>query len=189
MPEQKKTEEQLRHEIRRKFDFSEDNDKERIEKALESEKDRFKAVQKKQELKEELKELKESGKPDGKDKDPVGNEQGSEPQLSSKDSARLMQAKIPVDDWDSVIEWVKFKRQSNPKYSVKEGLNDVVLKATLGEKAELRKTAEASATGKAKRGSNKTSGEDLLAKAENDNELPESDEDMQKLAKARLGLK
>jgi len=184
MPEQKKTEEQLRHEIRRKFDFSEDNDKERIEKALESEKDRFKAVQKKQELKEELKELKESGKPDGKDKDPVGNEQGSEPQLSSKDSARLMQAKIPVDDWDDVLDYSKFK-----KISVEDALKASVVKATLGEKAELRKTSEASATGKGKRGSNKTSGEDLLAKAEKDNELPESDEDMQKLAKARLGLK
>lgn len=105
--------------------------------------------------------------------------------ISPKDSARLMQAEIPVDDWDDVINYAEFKG-----LSIEEALKTSVVKATLSEKSEERKTASATNTGGTKRGSTKISGEKLLIDAER-GKLPDSTttEEIQEMWKARKGIK
>lgn len=174
MPEQKKTEEQLRHDARRKFGFSEETDKERIDTAVEMEKDRFKAVQKKQELK---KELEKSGKPAG-NKDPEGNKQGSSP-LSLKDIRALND--VHDDDVDDITDYAKYKG-----ISIAEAKGTPAMKNLLSAKAEERKTAEASNTGGGKRGSSNASGKALLKKLEDEGKAPESDKDMNAMLDERF---
>ena len=174
MPEQKKTEEQLRHEIRRKFDFSEENDEERIDKALEMEKDRFKAVQKKQEIKAELEKF---GKPDGK-KDPEGTKGDSMSNYSIKDLRALQN--VHDDDVDRVVKFAKLEG-----ISIAEAKENSDMKAILRNRDEERKTAEAANTGGGKRGSSKISGKALLQKAEESGEIPESDAEMDKMLDER----
>lgn len=180
MPEEKKTEEQIRHEIRRKFNFSEEKDTERIDKAVEMEKDRFKAVQKKVELKKQI----ESGKPVGK-QDPEGTKEpvGDESTLSVKDSAVLLENKIPTDDWDEVVEYAKFKG-----IDVKEAINNPVVKSTLKEKAEERASAGAVNTKNKKRGGSKTDGDKIWAKASK-GQWPEKDEEVQAVVDAQFEAK
>lgn len=84
------------------------------------------------------------------------------------------------EDVNEVVEYAKFKG-----ISVAEAKNSTIIKNLLKEKNELRATAAATATGKAPRGTGKTSGESLLEKAQK-GELPESEEDMQRLAEARI---
>lgn len=177
MSEQKKTEEQIRHEIRRKFNFSEEREKERIDKAVEMEKDRFKAVQKKQELKKIL-ESDTKKDPVGDNKEPVGT-------FTIEDSARLQEAKIPVDDWKDIEDWVKYKKMSDPEYSVKNALGDKILLGTLKEKQDERLSSQAINTGKKRGGTPQISGNALLDRAKKTGELPESDEEMDALLEAR----
>ena len=99
--------------------------------------------------------------------------------LSVKDSARLQQADIPVDDWDEVISYAEFKG-----IEISEALKSSVVKATLGERAEERKTANATNTGKGKRGAEKISGEKLLEQAQQ-GKAPESDAEIAALAAQR----
>lgn len=175
MPEQKKTEEQLRHDIRRKFDFSEEKEKDRIDKVLEMEKDRFKAVKSKLELK---KELEKTGKPVG-NKDPVGDKPGSEPKLSLEDSARLLEMKIPVDNWKVVTDYAEFKG-----IPIKEALGNSIVKGELKAIQEEQQTSGASASGKARRGSSKISGDAVLREARKGN-FDDSDEAIDALLEAR----
>ena len=179
-----KTTEELRDEIMEEYSFEEGD--ERIDKILEVKKDRYTATQQKREAQRVADELKK-----GKDHyknlaDPKGKKSqigdgGEEPTLSAKDSARLMEKKIPVDDWDDVIDYAKYKG-----IPIADALKSSVVKATLAGKSEERKTAEATNTGGGKRGSDKNSGDKLLKQAEEKNEFPESDKDMEALAKARI---
>ena len=162
---EKKTEEQLRHETRKEFGFSEERDTEKIDKVLEIKKDRYTATQQKKKAREELDSLKTSNDSKSENKEPKGNnESGKEPTLSVKDSARLQEANVPVDDWDDVIEYAKFKG-----IDVKDALGNSVVQATLAGKAEERKTAAASNTGGGKRGSSKVSGSTALNNARKGN--------------------
>ena len=70
--------------------------------------------------------------------------------------------------------------------SVSEALKSSVVKTILAEKQEERKTANATSTGNARRGSTKLNPSQLLEKA-NKGEMPDSDEDLDALIKARLG--
>ena len=183
MLEEKKTEEQLRQEIVEEYSFEEDD--ERIDKILEIKKDKYTAIQQKKnerDLKEKMEKGKNFYKKEAKKatKEPKGKTQGKEPTLSVKDSARLQQAEIPVDDWDDVIEYANFKG-----IGISEALESSVVKATLSEKKEVRNTAKATNTGGGKRGTSKVSDEQLLANADKE-KLPESDEDIARLAKARI---
>ncbi len=101
-------------------------------------------------------------------------------ELSTDDVFTLLEAKIPKEDVDIVKKFAKLNDQS-----IEEAIKDGVLKSILKEKAEERKTAEATNTGGGKRGTTKTSGDELLKKV-NKGEALETDEEYDKLVDARL---
>lgn len=103
--------------------------------------------------------------------------------LGTKDLYALMEAKVPQEDIDEVVEYAAFK-----KISVAEALKSSVIKTSLAEKAEQRTTAEAANVGASKRGTGKVPDDVLLAKAAK-GELPENDADIERLARLRKGLK
>lgn len=103
--------------------------------------------------------------------------------LSIKDLLALTENKVSGDDIDEVVEYAKFK-----KISISEALKSPVVKATLAEKSQIRASASAAHTGNAKRGSTRLSEDALLDKARN-GDMPDSEEDIARLWKARKGLK
>lgn len=104
-------------------------------------------------------------------------------ELGTKDLYALMEAKVPQDDIDEVTEYARFKG-----ISVAEALKSNVVKTMLSDKAEMRNTAQASNVGTARRGSAKVSDEVLLSKASK-GELPDNEEDMMRVIRARKGYK
>ena len=98
--------------------------------------------------------------------------------LSNKDVLYLAKADIHEDDVDDVLDWAKFKG-----VTVKEAHEQ--LKDTLTVRDEQRKTAETTQVRGGQRGASAMKGEDILKRAEK-GELPESDEDIRKLAEARI---
>ena len=98
-------------------------------------------------------------------------------ELSTKDILYLAKSDIHADDLADVLEWAKFKN-----ISVSEAHN--ALKGTLDVRNEERKTAEAANTG-ASRPSSQVSGESLLEKAKQ-GQVPEKDEDIDKIVEARM---
>jgi hypothetical protein len=103
--------------------------------------------------------------------------------LGSKDLYALMEAKVPQDDIDEVIDYAKFKG-----VSIQEALKTSFVKATLSEKAEQRRIADSTNTGNTRRNSGKVSIDTIMSKA-SAGEMPESDDDMMALIRARKGLK
>lgn len=104
--------------------------------------------------------------------------------LSPKDFYALNQASVHIDDFDDVLEYAKFK-----KISVQEALKLDVIKTTLANKSEFRKTAEVSNTGASRRGAVKTS-DDVLQKNLLDGKIPEKGSDeAERLFWARRGGK
>ena len=95
----------------------------------------------------------------------------------------LNKANVEEEDLSEVIEFAKFKN-----ISVAEALKSSVVKTLLSEKEELRKTANATNIGNVKRGSTQVSDQTLLENA-SQGIMPESDEDIQRLAKARFEAK
>lgn len=106
------------------------------------------------------------------------------PDLSSKDTIALINAKVHEDDVDEVVEYAKFK-----KISLAEALRTNVIKTSLSERAEQRATAEATTTGKARSGHAKVSGETLLRKAQKTGEMPDRQEDLEALLEERYRTK
>ncbi len=107
---------------------------------------------------------------------PVQTEVG----LTPKDTLILMNQKVTEEeDIDAVLEFAQFK-----KISVSEALKLSVVKTLLAEKAELRKTAQATNTGVARRGTTKPSAETLIADAQK-GRMPD---DADALAEARFEL-
>lgn len=100
--------------------------------------------------------------------------------LSNKDLLALAKANISDDDMDEVIEFAKFK-----KLSVSEALKHATMRTILDERASERKTAATTLVRGGARGSAKVSGEEILSKAERTGEVPDSDEAMTELFKAR----
>ena len=111
-------------------------------------------------------------------------EKNDEQSLSTKDTLALMNAKVSSEDVDEVLRIAKVLGKS-----VADTLKDKTMLSILTERGEERNTAAATQTGKTQRGVTKTTGEDLLSKAEQTGEVPESKEDMQKLFMARLTRK
>lgn len=101
--------------------------------------------------------------------------------LSQADVITLARTNIPEEDIKEVLDYAKFKN-----ISVAEALKSSVVKATLAEKEESRKVAEATNTGAGRRGSGRISDESLL---ENSRKgiLPDSDSDLERLALLRKG--
>lgn len=103
--------------------------------------------------------------------------------LGSKDLYALMEAKVPQDDIDEVIDYAKFKG-----VSIQEALKTSFVKSTLSEKAEQRRIAESTNVGNTRRNSGKVSDDTIMSKA-SAGEMPDNDDDMMRLIKARKGLK
>jgi hypothetical protein len=102
--------------------------------------------------------------------------------LTTADILYLAKADIHEDDMDELRDWAKFKN-----IGIKEAHNQ--LKPTFAVKNEQRKTASATNTGRGVRATTKNTGEDLLRRAEEKGEVPETEEGMRKLAEARLARK
>lgn len=103
--------------------------------------------------------------------------------LSTKDVLVLVQANVPSDDIDEVVEYARFKN-----IPVSEALKSPTVKAILADRKENRTVAEASNTGTVRRGSSKISDDALLSKASK-GELPDSDEDLRRLIRLQKGIK
>ena len=174
MLEQKKTEEQVRHEIRKKFNFSEETDTERIDTAVEMEKDRFKAVQKKIELKEKLE---GSNKPEGK-KDPEGKKED----YSISDIRALSRIKSDED-----VEWFE-AHCKKVGLSPAEAIKDEYVQFRFKKNEEERNTAKASNTSNSRKGSSGKNDSKILDDIE-DGKFPEKEEDFIKAARARTDRK
>jgi hypothetical protein len=100
--------------------------------------------------------------------------------LSTLDIIALSKADIADEDIDEVLEYAKYKG-----ISVKEALGASILKATLSEKNEERKSAQAVNTGATRRGSSQVSDDRLMADARK-GVMPEKEEDMARLAILRI---
>ena len=103
-------------------------------------------------------------------------------ELSTKDVLYLSGAGIPVDDVDDVISYA-----SKMGVSIKDAHD--FYKPILAERAEQRKTAAVTHTKGGARGTTKATGADFLAKAEQTQEVPETEEAMRALQEARLARK
>ena len=95
---------------------------------------------------------------------------------NTTDTIAMLRAGVPEED-----EQVVIKAAKSLGVTVKEALQDDVVKEILKRKAEERKTQMATHTGETVRSRGTLSDEALLQKARN-GELPESDTDMKRLA-------
>lgn len=102
-------------------------------------------------------------------------------ELSTDDLYAVMEHKVPREDIDDVKEYAALRG-----ISVTEALKSSVVKTILSDNAEQRKIANATNIGGGKRGASKIPASALLRRAEEKNELPESDEDLDRLLEARL---
>jgi len=103
--------------------------------------------------------------------------------LSARDIYAFVEAKVPQDDIDDVVEYARLKG-----ISPAEALKTSVVKAILTDKAEHRRSAEATNTGTARRGTHRVADDILLKKAES-GELPDDPSDLERLVKLRKGFK
>lgn len=103
--------------------------------------------------------------------------------LTPLDTIALMKADVHEDDIADIVDYAKFKN-----ISVSEALKSSVVKTTLSEKSETRKTADATNTGNARRGAAKVSGETLVENLK-EGKVPDSKEENEDLFWARRGGK
>ena len=103
-------------------------------------------------------------------------------EIASKDMYALMEAKVPQDDIDEVIDFAKFKG-----ISVAEALKSSYIKSTLVEKAEQRNVAGAANVNGSKRSSGKVPDDVLLSNATK-GVMPDTDADLERLLRIRKGL-
>ena len=106
-----------------------------------------------------------------------------ESDITVKDAMILMKHGVETEDIDDVVEYAKFK-----KMSISEALGSSTVKGIIAEKKEQRASASATNTGTAKRGASKTTDDSLLANARK-GVMPESDEDLNRLYRLRMGKK
>ena len=103
--------------------------------------------------------------------------------LNSKDLVAIMNAKVPEDDIDEVVEYAKYR-----KASISDILKDPIMKATLDLRSEERNVASASNTNSARRGSNRVPDDVLLSNAIR-GKMPESDVEIARLMSAKYKAK
>ena len=101
--------------------------------------------------------------------------------LSTRDVLALTEAKISSQDFDEVVRVAQILNKP-----VSEALQDKTLKTILETRAEERRSAAATNTGRSPRGTSTQSGADLLRRAETTGEVPESADGLRALAEARL---
>jgi len=131
---------------------------------------------------EELKNAKEDKSDEKETPIKPSGEETPKTQLSSEDVLVLVNSKIThPDDIKEIKDYASYK-----KISVEEALKSSVVQNTLQTNREQRKTADATNTGTGRRGTGKTSVKDLMRKRQATGELPESDEEIEKLAAAEV---
>lgn len=105
--------------------------------------------------------------------------------LSTFDMLALQKANIETEeDLNEVVRWADYN-----KIPVAEALKSNILKATLAEKAEIRNSALAVNTGTGRRANAGAVSEARLMADAQKGIMPESAEDIAKLARMRLGKK
>jgi hypothetical protein len=129
------------------------------------------------------KELKELKNKLGSTKETASTPSKNTEAFSQTDLIALIKADIPEDDISEVSDYAKLKG-----ISLSEALKTSVVKTILAERKEERNTAQATSTGGARRGATKPDGNSLLANAQR-GKMPEGDDDLDALIKARLGGK
>jgi hypothetical protein len=102
--------------------------------------------------------------------------------LSTRDVLYLAKADIHDEDMEEVLEIAKLR-----KIPVSQA--HTFMKPILDVRKQERQTAAATHTKGGARGSTKVSGEDLLRQAEETGEVPDTDDGMNELFKARLARK
>lgn len=130
---------------------------------------------------EKAKEIKPEVKPEIKPE--VKLDIKEEKAISLTDMYALNKANVSEEDLPEVIEFSKFKG-----ISIAEALKSSVVKTLLADKEEKRNVANATNTGNSKRGSTQTSDQQLLDNASK-GIMPESDDDIARLVKARIEAK
>lgn len=103
--------------------------------------------------------------------------------LSPVDIIAISKANIETEDIEDVLEYAKFKG-----ISVVEALKNPIVKATLAQNEELRKSAQATNTGTTRRGTSQVSDAQLLENAKR-GILPESDADLDRLTSLQVNRK
>lgn len=98
--------------------------------------------------------------------------------FSPKDYLSLRDSNVSAEDFDEVSDFAKYKG-----VPIAEALKMPVLKTILSERAEERKTAEATATKGSRRGEGKPNGDALLERASRGENIGE--DSIAELAKAR----
>lgn len=116
-----------------------------------------------------------------KEEKAVKTAQSTDTTLTARDLLAITKAGIDPEDLDDVLEFASFK-----KISIADALNTSVIKATLAEKNEVRKSALATNTGSARRAGTAVSDAALLDNARK-GILPDSAEDIGRLMRLRRG--
>jgi len=104
-------------------------------------------------------------------------------ELTQSDIITLARSELADEDIPEVLEYAKLKG-----VSLKEALTSNVVQAILSTNKEARTVADASNTGKTAQTTSGTSDDELMANAKK-GIMPDSDADMERLAKLRLGVK
>lgn len=106
----------------------------------------------------------------------------SDDNLSTMDTIALVNAKVTTkEDIETIVKYAKMEQ-----VSISDALESDVVQTILKKRSEEKRTADATNTGSSRRGNTKQSGEALHDKANKTGELPDSDEDMAKLAESTL---
>lgn len=171
MTQEKKTEEQLRHDIRKEFSFSEKTDKDKIDSILETKKDAYKNRQK-------LKDIKTNVDPQ------EGNKENKEPEGKENYSLQDIRALSDVHD-DNVEEIVNYAKFKN--ISIAEAKKSDTILIYLKNEKEKRKTAEVANTKPSRQGASGDGDKVLLEKESKGEDM--TDDEFTRGAKARVEAK
>lgn len=121
----------------------------------------------------------------GKDEDkkPTPTKPKTTEEFSTKDMYSLIKADVPEEDFERVGNYAKLN-----KMSIAEALKDEDLQIILKRQSEKRQTANATNMGQRRTGNQKVSDQKLLEDASN-GKLPENEEDIDRLVKARFAAR
>lgn len=174
-----RSEEEVKASVIAEYGFDEEADAERIQKIVQREVENDKKLStaigqkiKHREAAEAAAKAKEEG---------AGGEPKQE-NLKDTDLFALMTAKVEAEDIEEVKAYAAFK-----KISVAEALKDKTLQTVISDRSEERRTAAAAQT-ETRPGAVQETPEAILEKAGKGN-LPESDNEIEKLAAARMAAK
>jgi hypothetical protein len=104
--------------------------------------------------------------------------------MTAVDIIALAKAQVNDEDYQEVVDYAKYKN-----ISISDALKSNYIKTTLQEREEQRKSASATIVDGGKRASTTRSGEQILSDFETKGIAPKTDDEWEKLHRARMGLK